>query len=59
MDQLIAMEDDIPIPSVRLSDDTLHYFCLLAILYHLSPPPLICMIGGKISSVKGCDDNYA
>jgi predicted ATPase len=32
-----------PIPNVRLSDGTLRYLCLLAILCHPSPPPLICI----------------
>jgi predicted ATPase len=32
-----------PVPAVRLSDGTLHYLCLLAILCHPEPPPLICI----------------
>lgn len=32
-----------PIPAARLSDGTLRYLCLLTILYHPSPPPLICL----------------
>jgi predicted ATPase len=32
-----------PIPMERLSDGTLHYLCLLAILCHPEPPPLICL----------------
>ena len=32
-----------PIPATRLSDGTLRYLCLLAILYHPTPPPLICL----------------
>ncbi|HEY3329051.1 MAG TPA: AAA family ATPase [Capsulimonadaceae bacterium] len=31
------------IPAYRLSDGTLRYLCLLAILLHPSPPPLICI----------------
>lgn len=31
-----------PIPAARLSDGTLRYLCLLAILYHPEPPPLVC-----------------
>jgi predicted ATPase len=31
------------IPAARLSDGTLRYLCLLTILYHPSPPPLICL----------------
>lgn len=32
-----------PIPATRLSDGTLRYLCLLAILCHPKPPPLICI----------------
>jgi len=32
-----------PIPASRLSDGTLRYLCLLSILCHPSPPPLICL----------------
>jgi predicted ATPase len=32
-----------PIPAVRLSDGTLKYLCLLAILLHPEPPPLVCI----------------
>jgi len=32
-----------PIPAACLSDGTLHYLCLLAILLHPEPPPLICI----------------
>jgi len=32
-----------PIPATRLSDGTLRYLCLLAILCHPNPPPLICL----------------
>jgi predicted ATPase len=31
------------IPASRLSDGTLHYLCLLTILLHPDPPPLICI----------------
>ncbi|MDQ2730139.1 MAG: AAA family ATPase [Armatimonadota bacterium] len=31
------------IPATRISDGTLRYLCLLAILCHPSPPPLICI----------------
>ena len=31
------------IPSVRLSDGTLRYLCLLTILCHPEPPPLVCI----------------
>ena len=32
-----------PVPSARLSDGSLRYLCLLTILCHPEPPPLICM----------------
>jgi predicted ATPase len=32
-----------PIPAGRLSDGTLRYLCLLAILHHPKPPPLVCL----------------
>jgi predicted ATPase len=31
------------IPATRLSDGTLRYLCLLAVLCHPQPPPLICL----------------
>ena len=31
------------VSSYRLSDGTIHYLCLLALLVHPSPPPLICI----------------
>lgn len=31
------------IPAARLSDGTLRYLCLLAVLLHPEPPPLICL----------------
>ncbi|HYW80412.1 MAG TPA: AAA family ATPase, partial [Thermoguttaceae bacterium] len=31
------------VPSIRLSDGTLRYLCLLAILCHPTPPPLVCI----------------
>lgn len=34
---------DEPIPATRLSDGTLRYLCLLAILCHPNPPPLVCI----------------
>ena len=34
---------DRTIPTTRLSDGTLQYLCLLAILCHPEPPPLICI----------------
>ena len=32
-----------PVPATRLSDGTLRYLCLLTILCHPSPPPLVCI----------------
>ncbi|PZV08802.1 MAG: chromosome segregation protein SMC [Leptolyngbya sp.] len=32
-----------PIPATRLSDGTLRYLCLLTILCHPNPPPLVCI----------------
>ncbi len=32
-----------PIPATRLSDGTLRFLCLVSILCHPSPPPLICI----------------
>ncbi|MCW5321965.1 chromosome segregation protein SMC [Verminephrobacter aporrectodeae subsp. tuberculatae] len=33
----------VPISAARLSDGTLRYLCLLAILCHPDPPPLVCI----------------
>ena len=41
--QVMMQEGDITIPATRLSDGTLRYLCLLAILCHPNPPPLICI----------------
>lgn len=32
-----------PVPAARLSDGTLRYLCLLTLLCHPTPPPLICI----------------
>jgi len=32
-----------PIPATRLSDGTLRYLCLLTVLCHPAPPPLVCI----------------
>ena len=32
-----------PVPATHLSDGTLRYLCLLTILCHPNPPPLICI----------------
>ena len=41
--QIIFTEGDYSIPATRLSDGTLRYLCLLAILLDPTPPPLICI----------------
>ena len=41
--QVILQEGNITVPAVRLSDGTLRYLCLLAVLCHPNPPPLICL----------------
>ena len=41
--QLLMMESKYSIPATRLSDGTLRYLCLLAILCHPEPPPLVCL----------------
>ncbi len=41
--QVFLTEGDFVIPATRLSDGTLRYLCLLAILLDPEPPPLICI----------------
>ena len=41
--QVFFTEGDYAIPATRLSDGTLRYLCLLAILCDPAPPPLICI----------------
>ena len=41
--QVFLKEGSIPIPATRLSDGTLRYLCLLAILCQPNPPPLVCI----------------
>ncbi|HPY89544.1 MAG TPA: AAA family ATPase [Lentisphaeria bacterium] len=41
--QVFFHEGRYTIPATRLSDGTLRYLCLLAILCHPSPPPLVCI----------------
>ena len=41
--QLFLEERKFSIPATRLSDGTLRYLCLLAILCHPDPPPLVCI----------------
>jgi predicted ATPase len=41
--QLFLEENNYSIPATRLSDGTLRYLCLLAILCQPDPPPLVCI----------------
>jgi predicted ATPase len=43
--QLYLVEKNLmkPVPAIRLSDGTLRFLCLLSILCHPTPPPLICI----------------
>ena len=41
--QVMLEEKGITVPATRLSDGTLRYLCLLAILCHDKPPPLVCI----------------
>ncbi len=41
--QLFLTEGNFTIPATRLSDGTIRYLCLLAILCDPNPPPLICI----------------
>jgi len=41
--QVFFHEGRCVVPATRLSDGTLRYLCLLAILCHPEPPPLICL----------------
>ncbi len=41
--QVFFSEGDFSIPATRLSDGTLRFLCLLAILCDPNPPPLICI----------------
>jgi predicted ATPase len=41
--QVFLHEGGVTIPATRLSDGTLRYLCLLAILCHPNPPPLVCI----------------
>ena len=41
--QVFLREGDITVPATRLSDGTLRYLCLLAILCHPTPPSLVCI----------------
>ena len=41
--QVFFHEGAMTVPATRLSDGTLRYLCLLAILCHPKPPPLVCI----------------
>lgn len=41
--QVFFQEGKYTVPATRLSDGTLRYLCLLVILCHPNPPPLICI----------------
>jgi predicted ATPase len=41
--QVFFQEGNYIVPATRLSDGTLRYLCLLAILCHPDPPPLVCI----------------
>lgn len=41
--QVFFQEGNFTVPATRLSDGTLRYLCLIAILCHPSPPPLLCI----------------
>ena len=41
--QTFVREGRISIPATRLSDGTLRFLCLLTILCHPNPPPLVCL----------------
>jgi len=45
MIQILLHEEGLqkPVPAARLSDGTLHYLFLLAVLYQPNPPPLVCL----------------
>ena len=41
--QVFFQEGAFTVPATRLSDGTLRYLCLLAVLCHPNPPPLVCI----------------
>lgn len=41
--QVFIQEGNVSVPATRLSDGTLHYLCLLAVLCDPTPPPLVCI----------------
>jgi len=63
--QIYLIEGDYRIPATRLSDGTLRYLCLLAILCNPEPQPLICLeepelglhpdlLSGLVDLIKEC-----
>lgn len=40
---LVERDGKVTLPATRLSDGTIRYLCLLAILCHPDPPPLVCI----------------
>jgi len=50
-----------PIPAPRLSDGTLHYLFLMALLLDPNPPPLLCIEEPEIClhpEIFDCDDAF-
>ena len=41
--QVFMQEGNVTVPATRISDGTLRYLCLLAILCNPDPPPLVCI----------------
>lgn len=41
--EISLIEGDLSFPALRLSDGTLRYLCLIAILLDPTPPPLVCI----------------
>ena len=41
--QVFIQEGNVSVPATRLSDGTLHYLCLLAVLCDPTPSPLVCI----------------
>ncbi len=41
--QVFMQEGNVTVPATRLSDGTLRYLCLLAVLCDPDPPPLVCI----------------
>ena len=41
--QVFLQEGNVTMPATRLSDGTLRYLCLLTILCHPTPPPMVCL----------------